>query len=636
MRHAVSGTIAAVVLVGVMFLTPRILRSSADRAGGDAAEQAEQARRELMHYDHSLPVADASANLSAARDVDLDKLMSGEIPGAKAVFDKLSAELSAINQAISARKSADAAADAPQGAARPMNADPSSIRASVTAMEQLIQANRALLNGALAKAQQAGQLDNSTIGVAYVRGLVKLAEAETAFAESIRLRRELGAAQSRAVQLATDWALIRAAQDEQAAVDTSRIESKLDADGKDLDEMRKAAQAEADALAAAIAAREADLAKVRAALAEARNDYLTIQDAGFRAGDDPSFQSYSQRLSASSAKLRDLQETEQLLVGGGRKGAVASGDDLETAALEGGEDVPAIEHMQADLARARARVERLSKAIADIKAHAANIAAGGSAAKAEAQRYDGLLKQAFAAVDGARKQLEDLSVKAQDAESRAIAAAGDASQSFSAAATAAGKFVSAAQSAKREHDPEGKNDRLKRIIADDRLSQQAVTAKAQASALAGRVNADRLVALESYKHTLEILTKLVPGSTFEAQPLTDAIEQARAGAIGALGEARDALAAPDLAGKPTSWIHQATLACVHYELSRVDPLKQREHLAAAADNIVNAVTRRELSPYMPASVLALRTALAGDAPRPAPAPSNGDANPADAPPPGGG
>src|SRR5690606_22206359 len=99
-------------------------------------------------------------------------------------------------------------------------------------------------------------------------------------------------------------------------------------------------------LAATIAEREAELQQVRDALRQAQDEQVRLEEAGFTAGDEGSFQQYRQRYESVSGRLRELQAREALLAGGGYETVELDPYDLLESALEVDGPVVGLDELQ--------------------------------------------------------------------------------------------------------------------------------------------------------------------------------------------------------------------------------------------------------------------------------------------------
>ncbi|MFN0135044.1 MAG: hypothetical protein ACKVS9_02890, partial [Phycisphaerae bacterium] len=254
--------------------------------------------------------------------------------------------------------------------------------------------------------------------------------------------------------------------------------------------------------------------------------------------------------------------------------------------------------------------------------------------KKEAAARDVRVKEVFDTLDKARARAEELSKAAAEIEDRALAAARDAGSQFAAAGSSVQQLRDPARKDQGEFDPQRKNPRLTMILGDDLVELQHTALAAESKALVGAILADRVTSLKAYRETLEQITQIVKGATYDKESLQTAIDAGFNEAVQALGDARQQLEPLATAGKPTTWIQQATLGCVLYKMAMLDKGAESQFMAGAIDNLTKAVSSREQSPFVSRELNALKIAVAGEAPPPTdsqPADGEPQTPPADAP-----
>lgn len=625
MRPFAIGLVLALLILLLATFAPGLLQPSAERAAAEARAQAEAARRMLTA--HSLKTSGLAATSDLARLKSADFAALAQQAGD--TLQQLSQEFAA---AVQRAKTLDRRSNLPQTELRPLSLDANGLRAAVTSLEKLNIENRQRLDAASREARQASQLSGQTPGVPESLGLAKLVEAQERYSEARRTRTELAAELGRLSELAFEAASADSAAKHYGAVDVADVVKTLQDDVSEISAEREQAAARAAKLGAAVADRQAELTRTRDELGRVRSELLSLEETGFAAGDDSAFESYRQRYASLSSRARDLQEQEQLLLGGGRRGGQELDRGLEFGFVEGGEPVVGLEELQRQLAIAEEKLQRLDASQESLAEKIRSVEQFGSRSQ-EAQRHFAELRDAFQQrISERHAHVEDLAKSAMEQEDQAIRAAQEAAQSFRSEAQAFARWTGDARKAQGEFDKMRKNERL-RLIVDDKYGEQLSAAgEADAKAVAAMIHTDRLLAVRNLKQTEERVAANIAGFSFESQPLDDAIASSREEAIKLLGEARAAY--EKLAGKAlaTSWIHQVSLAAVEHLLSKLDEEGAAQHAAAAIQNIRQAINKREQSPYVSEAVLAFARHITGGElePQEPPPPSEEGAAPSDA------
>lgn len=603
----IGGGGAAILLVA-MIAAPAVLRSGAAANRASAAEQAELALRQMHSYDSRLAsvVGDGERLKSAEFDVIMGR-----------VADDLTKATESFSTEVNAAKRIDNDAGMPATQLRAVSGDPSSMRTAVATFEKLLRENQKLLADASVAAKQAADHDKDVPGLALTRGLTRLVEAQELIRQARDARRAFSNMQTELLLLAADWARANATHQEYAGVDVTKVVAQLEAEVKGSEDLIVDVSKQHAAIEKNIADHEAQLATTKTQLASAREAYNAILDTGFKAGDDASYAAYRDKLAAASDVLRDVQALEQWLVAGGARGAKLSNDDLIGGPIEGGEAFVGIENLKIQRDVLKTRLEELNAAKQRTETAIKNTRAYAAESQKEAAARDVRVKEAFDTLDKARAKAEELSKTAAELEDRALSAARDAGSTFASAATSLQQLREPARQDQSDFDPQRKNPRLTMILGDDLAELQHTSLAAEAKALVGSVLADRVDSLKVYRDTLEQITKIVKGATYDKDSLQTAIDAGFNEAMQALGDARQQLEPLASAGKPTTWIQQATLGCVLYKLAMLDKGKDSQFMTGAIDNLNKAVTSREQSPFLARELLALKVSIAGDA---APAP----------------
>jgi hypothetical protein len=428
--------------------------------------------------------------------------------------------------------------------------------------------------------------------------MAELVRAATLAAEARELRLSVHAAQADVLDTAIEWRRLKAEADGYADFDVKDILGKLGADRDEVAAAARDAESDVAKIEPLIREREQQLAAVRKALADGRNELLALEREGFRLGDDAAFQAYRQRYSEISARLAAAQEEEQRLALGGVRGAAFEEDETELGAASGGQVEPGLAELKRELDVARARSQRLNAALASLDAKTGAVEQVGESSRQSATRYEPQLAALRTALDEKRAALQKLETQAAEKESDALKAAQSAAAAFSGAERAVQSWISAAREAQSKSDPQRANERLKKIVADTAATRMAQAARAEARVAAGWVYYDRCAALLWSKVLLERLAALLPGGVADTTTIDADIAAAREEGVKALHEARDLYDKLAAGGGVTSWVPQAALASVHYLLSKIDPAQAETARDLAAQTIAKAVDKREKSPYL--------------------------------------
>lgn len=625
MRPFAIGLVLALGILLLAAFAPGLLQPSAERAAAEARAQAEAARRMLTTHSLETTGLAVKSDLERVKSADFAALAQQ----AGDTLQQLSQEFAATVQRA---QTLDRRSNLPQTELRPLSLDANGLRAAVTTLERLNTENRQRLDAAAREARQASQLSGQTSGVPESLGLTKLVETQEHYAEARRTRTELAAELGRLSELAFEAASAESAAGHYAAVNVADVVKTLQDDVSEVSAEREQAAAHVAELSAAVADREADLSRTRDELGRVRSELLSLEETGFAAGNDSAFESYRQRYASLSARARELQEQEQLLVGGGRRGGEELDRGLEFGFVEGGEPVVGLEELQRQLAIAEEKLQRLGASQDSLTEKVRSVEQVGTLSQDAQRHFAGLRDAIHQRIAERQARVEALARSAMEQEDQALRAAQEAAQAFRSEAQAFSRWTGDARKTQGEFDKMRKNERL-RLIVDDKYGEQLSAAgEADAKALAAMIHTDRLLAVRSLKQTEERVAANVSGFSFEAQPLDDAIASSREEAIKLLGEARAAY--EKLAGKAlaTSWIHQVSLAAVEHLLSKLDEEGAAQHAAAAIESIRQAINKREQSPYVSEAVLAFARHITGGQlePQEPPPPAEEDAAPPDA------
>ncbi len=548
----IVGVVIVIVILAAGFLAPR-LRTAASKQAAQATEQAELARRELHRYaeSYTLPHLERQADLDSLKEADLDGLVER----------------------------------------------PQETLAALRGFEQLYDQHQALFERAVRHAREAQQTGRDVLGVAHIQGMAEFLRASRLLEDAHVLRRRLRDEQAELLNLAATWKLTQAETDHYAGLDVSEILADLQRDSEELTTRKDEAAAQADALTRAVAQRKQELAQVRERLEAGRAALLSLEEKGFQAGDDASFNAYRERFGEIADQLRTLQEQEQLLAKGGTHGGELVGDDLQTAEIRGGETVEGLEELERKLTVAKEKAQRFIDAQKTLAERIEFVQRSGQTAQGEQARYAARLSELRPKLDEARTKVAELAEAAYANEEEALQAAQAAVRAFGNSRSATEAWVSAAGKLQRDKDPERKNERLKMIVNDKFVQQLVAGAEGAAKMLVARIHAQRVDAISAHLTALERYAQVRPGETVEREPLQTAIETAREQAASTLNECIQIY--QRLAAGPRAWLPHSSLAVAHYMLSNlaVSPAQADEQMSLAVESIRKAVTNEDF-PYL--------------------------------------
>jgi hypothetical protein len=587
----IVGVVIVVVVLAAGFLAPR-LRSTASKQAAQAAEQAELARRELHRYaeSYALPHLERQADLDALKEADFDQLLEQS----QEAFAKLGQELA---QTVSQAQASDRRLGREATDLRALRSNAGDVRSAITGFDQLYQQHQALFQRAAQHARQAGQAGRDVLGVAHILGMAEFLRATRLLEDAQVQRGQLRDEQAELLNLAANWKLTQAEADHYAGLDVGEILADLQQDSEELTARKDEAAAQAEGLTRAVAERKQELAQVREQLEAGRAALLSLEEKGFQAGDDSSFNAYRERYREVADQLLTLQEQEQLLAKGGTRGGELVGDDLQTAEIQGGEVVEGLEELERKLAVAQEKAQRFVDAEQRLAERVEFVKQSGQTAQGEQARYQARLDELGPRLDEKRTRAAELAEAAYAREEEALQAAQAAVRAFQDSQAAVNTWKRAASDLQRAKDRDRKNERLRMIAGDTFVEQLVAGAKGAAKMLVARIHAQRVDALSAHLTVLERYAAVRPGEAVEREPLQTAIEAAREQAVSTLNECVQIYAG--LPKDKVPWLAQSSLAVAHYMLSRlaVSPAQANEEMSLAVDSIQEAITNENF-PYL--------------------------------------
>lgn len=577
MRTFVIGLVAGAVLLIAAIAAPTILRGGG--AEREAVEQAELARRQLHHYDPVLPLVAERVASDAMRDADFDVLLSDQ----QERLGELSQEFSAQ---VSAARELDRRSGLESDIA-PVAASPSGLKSAVARFDQTATANEQLLRQAAQAAAGALSAAPGEYGVALTAGQAHLLDAEQKYLRAQRLRSRLRALLTDAVIAAQRWSRTAALAAQAGGIDVGEALQTLEEDAAELARLKAETIEQQAGLAATIAEREAELQQVRDALRQAQDEQVRLEEAGFTAGDEGSFQQYRQRYESVSGRLRELQAREALLAGGGYETVELDPYDLLESALEVDGPVVGLDELQRRKAVLDGKVARYQVGEDALAAQIESVGTIGRSADERAARLEELAGRVRGELDALIEQIDALAAEAMSAEQDAIAAARQAQRAFASGKSAADQMIRAAQEAQRTYDPQRQNERLRTLVSDQMFAALAELDEARAQALLGRVYALRTGGLEAIQRSWASIGAAAPEAAHDAEAVETALGESREQGGAALSAAATTFGEIAERGK-YPWLKiaaRASLGAVEHLRSQVYTAQRDEYRAAAATAI---------------------------------------------------
>ncbi len=611
MKGFVIGLVLGAVILAAGFLVPRYLPGKPDPQSLDALKAAELAKRELHAYDAGLPVAALHAPVSELEKADFDQL-------AERSADALTALSSEFSRDVRQAQSLDRKNKMPAGKLRALPGGAAGLRSGVKGFARLLRENEQLLADAAKNARAAGSKGRGVVGVNEVSGIVGLARAAR-YAEVARhIRTQIEQRLGQCFAVALNWAACRGDRDHYAGLDVSKTRADLEADLEEITKLAEQAGKQRDALARQIADAQDELKTVRADIQKTRAARLALEESGFEAGNDASFNAYRTQYLDLSKRLVALQDREMLLTYGGIEGGTFAGDDYLHSPIEGGQPVLGLEELARRHERARVSAERYAAARTELEQQIGQIDRFATQTQMRAKDYAGQLKELAAQGGQIIGQLDALARQAVEAEDKALAAAREAATAFAAAKMAADRWKSDARSVQSKYDAQRQNERLKRIAADERLAAFAAAGEAQAKTLAGRILTERALRLRAELTTFQQVAELMPPLAPDAAARQQAYQVAVDSAVKSLNEAREVYQRLAQKGGATAWVYQASLALVSHILWQVDIANAPRHRSELIAQLGETLKGRMQWPHLHKEA-ELFTVLTGGAAPTAPA-----------------
>ncbi len=590
MREVLIGTVAAVAVLLVGALVPRLMHAK-QAARKQAIDQTVLASRQLYAYDPRQELVPLRADPARLREADPAKLYEQ----ARDAFAELSKLLSNMVQKARRTDQQTGLKPAHPLPAGPIN--PAAIRQATRQLERLLAANRQLLTQAVRLARAAmGQTRQADLPGLTV-GTGRISEATTLLARAEYLRALLAAARSETLLVAARIAELQAARMGSETHDPGPLREALETHKHELQGRIDAQQRQIEDLKRQIRQRKDQLARLEGQLRELRARQQHLIDAGFTAGDDAAFADYANKLASLADQIRQLEQQTRLIRDGGLRGATLP-EDLIRGPIRDGQPVPPLDWLEAELARRQDVLRRLERAADVMDAQLRRLEAVSNRTQARASELAAQIEQLRRRLAQRWKHAEQLRQQAVQTEDKALAAARDAATAFDRARRAIETWQRQAQDQQQQFDPQRKNERLRKILADRMAEVLARASKAQALVVSARILALRAESDRRLVETAKRVTNLVQQVKWDVANVQTAADQARTHATESLTQARQELDRARQRATAAQWVFNAQLAIVHHLLAQVDPANASQHRIDAIQALRTALEGREQSPYV--------------------------------------
>ena len=595
------GITLAVVILAAAFVSPA-LRAASKKTAEKAQDQAALAERQLARYSLTMPRLDALANTGEMKknEAELQEAVTAATAEPNDILPRAGREYADLVRQAQ-QHAQNAGLPAPN--LPPLGTDAAGVQRALGEYQTMLQVNDALLKAALKTAQDAVNLDSAALGVPQALGMAQYVQAAGQLSEAEALRLQQANAQARLLDTASQWKIARGYLDHYRGLEVTAAVAQLQTDLEDVRKLREEAAATLKSVTAQVEEQGQRLGQAERELVSANESLKALEDRGFSAGDDTSFNAYRQEFLAQSERVRTLQQQVQELRHGTRQGMEPADVELASTEVQSGEVVAGLEELQRRLADAQERSKRFERATVGLNEYLTYVNGLGKSAEGETTRYQERLTELGAAQQALLAEVQTLATSAAEKEGQALQAANAAVRAFRQAQTAADAWLRAATELQRNHDPNRKNDRLRLVLADPYLAQVPRSAEAAAGILAARIYAQTRDCMEALLRDMRVLAAMNPDldlQAIDAAKLQTEGEQAQAEGLDTLGKAIALYTqvSEKLANQPTKWVPLAGLAAAQSLMARLDPAQAAVHTSKALEFIQQALEKREQSPYL--------------------------------------
>jgi hypothetical protein len=601
LKPLITGVVLAMIALAIIFVVPVFLPRATDPTTLDAMKKSELARRQLHSYDSTLPLAADRSDLERLKTADLGPL-------AEKTAEDYAPVQTEFNRGIQGAKKLDQRSGLTGSELRPVAPG----AGAVGGFEKGVRDNEKLLKDAVQNARQATQedRDRNALSAGQIAGTTKLVEANNVLVEARSLRTALATELDRLLNDAVHWAEIQSLNEHYAGLDLTDVEKTLGDDLSEIGARMQETSGELQTVESTLAATKKSLEETRAQLQIQQAKLADLEKKGFVAGKATAFETYRAEYVKLSNDLRGLQLREQTLTHGGIEGGTVTGDDLVAGEFQGGKIVAGIDELERKAAILRVKLERLGQAKQTLESQRTLVAGLTSESKTQRTSCGEKLLAAKAEFDQARVRVDEAAKLAFEKEDATLQAAKDAVAGFKTAKSAADQWKTKATSTQRDYDAPRLNERLKLIIADESAATAASSGEAQATALVGRVLAERTLALGGYLDVVARVKALMPSADLDPTALQESYTQAHDTAIENLNAAREMYERLAQKQVPTQWVPQASLATIYHLLWQIDATNAAQHRGNLLDLLGRVVQGRQQFPYIQQEVL-LYSALGG-------------------------
>lgn len=616
LKPMITGFALSIVLIGIIFTVPAFLPGSAKPETVKALREAELARRQLTAFDATMPLTAVRSDLELLKQADVDRL-------AERTAEDFAEVQNEFNRRIQSAKSLDRRSGLGESNLRAITPGTS----AVSGFEQAVRANEQLLAAAVRNAKSASQTDQSALSVGQIAGTAKLVEADHVLSAARPLRTALAEESNRLLAIAVRLAGFQALDAHYAGLDLTDVAQSLADDLTETNAKIESSSQELQTVEGTIANLRREIESVQSLMRRKQDALLSLEHAGFEAGNSASFESYRATYLALSREIDELQTREHLLLHGGIMGGTIADDDLLAGDITGGEAAIGVDELEHKAALLRTKLGRLQKARESLDAQRALVSGLTSDSQSRRVSCGDKLRAAKVEFDQVRERIEELAQRAFEQEENALRAAREAATGFKAAKSAANQWKNNAGSVQRDHDAQKVNERLKLIISDEHAVAAADSGEAQALTLAGRILTERALALQGRANVAARITELIPDAVLDLPALRESFTQARDDAILTLNSARELYEQLSQRQASAAWIHKSSLSTVYSLLAQIDEAGARQHRGNMMSLLNEVVAGRQQYPYLKQQALLL-SAIGGNVPAPAPLPSVQPSEPA--------
>lgn len=565
------GVVIALVVAGGATLAPRLLPSASRDRDAESAT-AYEAYAKLQQHSSLLGAAQRAGNIGELEKGDIDALATAATPALEKVVQRMNT--------LAQRRNKEAQAMGLTPTPIPgLSVNATRLRDSIRQIDAVQKKNAARW-----PAQSSGQSSAGVAALPHAAGLQAYVRAASTLGEAhearLRMYRALSDARAALGQDATAGSEARY----WAGLDYDTPKSELAKALEEIATRKSEAEAQVATLTQQVDERKTKIRELSQRTSSARGELETLQAQGFKLGDERAFADYAARMRTLQEQINEAQKQWVLYEQGGRANAdFQGGDSALNAEIVGGEQIIPLAILEARLAAAQDAVRRTDIGLAALREETERL----SASKGVSDSRSGTLGEMQSAAKARAKQSLETAlaeaVAADKLESDAAGQAQKAVSSFGAVASTLKAIRSEAANLKSTYDPNGKNERLRKIAADSSPELLGLSAQAEAKLLLGQVEVSRAQALDALLATLRIANESGVKIEADTAAMETALTASRDAAKAALQEAATAYEGAVTNQLPTAakgWASVARAGAMHW-LSLADPAGAEGHIAAS-------------------------------------------------------